>query len=609
MYLTDPAAASLAASATVQIAMTAVDAATGQPAVQTGVNTTVSVSLDNGGAALPLTPGASKLTIYLPDYIDAGQYQQMSIVLADWQFAAASGMLTLTYQGGDGGQWLGKLAFDIVGVFSSASPADGTFQVNIANIANAPRQITTPLPLIAQSQQGNPKLSDWLQISLDNQGAIYVSGAQDPLANTLYLNIKNVGPGPLYTGEAPPTTAQVSVSFVYGSTSGAIAPADAADRANPPIGSAWNILGGVYIDQTEGWRIVGATANDPQPIWRISPASGNTNLFGTGAEANVTFSLSQIVSMTAIGHTQMVLNFSGFRRSDGKAFDPWVVVLDIIKQAPPPTRGLLNFFGPGSPVVQVPGPNIPVPIALRWTMADVNSVQLFSSYPTATSDGKPLVAPNSRQYAVFPATPMPLDSDQATITIPTVTQSEQVLFTLQARNGQGAYLNAMQYSVYLQMMVFVDPRDNQTYPIVLLNNLLWMAKNLDYAEPGSRVYNDMDSNGAIYGRLYNPTSASVLSPPAGWRVPSRDDWQRLFDSFPSPDKAYDQLTDGPLGAQLGGKYEFGSYVSLAAVGYYHIAGNPASAEFIAKGTSGIADTNGLPIEADGALALRYVRDL
>ncbi|MBA4045608.1 MAG: hypothetical protein C0471_14485 [Erythrobacter sp.] len=609
MYLTDPAAASLAASATVQVSMTAVDAATKEPAVQTGVNTTLSVTLVNGGTAVPLAPGSSKLTIYLPDYVDPGQYQQMSISLTDWQFTAASGSLTLTYQGSEGGQWIGNLAFDILGVLSSALPTDGTFQVNIAGIPNAPRQITTPLPLIAQSQQGNPKLSDWLQVSLDNQGTVFVSGAQDPLANTLYLNIKNIGPGPLYTGDAPPSGAQVSVSFIYGNTSGALAPADAADRNNPPVGSAWSIKEGIYIDQTEGWRIAGATQNDPQPIWRISPVSGNTNLFGTGADANVTFSLSQIVSMTAIGHTQMVLNFSGFRQSDDKAFDPWVAVLDIVKRPPPPTRGLLDFFGPGSPIVQVSAPNTPVQIALRWTMVDVNSVQLFASYPTAFSDGKPLVAPNTRQYAAFPATPPPLDSDQTIITIPTVSQSEQVTFTLQARDGQGAYLNAMQYSVYLQMMVFVDPRDNQTYPIVLLNNMLWMAKNLAYNEPGSREYNDMDSNGAIYGRLYSPTSASVLSPPAGWRVPSRNDWQRLFDSFSSPGKAYDELTGGPLQVLLGGEYVYGSYRNLLTVGFFHIAGNPACAEFIQQGPTGTADTNAPPIEPQGALSLRYVRDL
>lgn len=613
MYQTDPTASMVASSSAAQVALRVVDAATNQPALQTGVPTTLAVTLVNGGAPLPLNNGdkPATLILYLPQFIPAAALAAMEITLADWTFAASvdAGTLTLTYSGNAAGEWVGNLAFAISGVLAQGAPADGSFQVNFANLAGAPKQMSAPLPLIAQPQPGNVSLADVLQVSLDSQGTVYVStSVDDPLANTLFLNIKNVGPAPLYTGTAAPTAAEIAVSFVYGSTSGAIAPAESTKPITPPLGSAWNIEGGIYIDQTLGWRVSPARAEDPQPIWRLNPQSGNTNLIGTGANANVTFDFSEIISLTAIGHTQMTLNFRNFPKTDTQNYDPLILVLDIVKQPAPADRGLLSFFGTGSPIITVPDQTSPVDIALRWSMAGVNSVQIFSSFPGVTSDFAGL-APNSKAYATAPATPAPLAADMATIRIPSTSQTSAVTLTIQARDGQGAYLNALQYTCYLQMEVFVDPRDNQTYPIALINNKYWMTRNLNYADPGSSIYNDMASNAAIYGRLYPSTCASVLAPPAGWHVPSLEDWTALFASFGSPAAAYAALMGtgaGAFAAQLGGKYASGQYANLLVTGYYQVAGNPTFAS-INSGSQSVATAGSLPTSA--GLSLRYVRDL
>ncbi|RYD55866.1 MAG: hypothetical protein EOP60_05740 [Sphingomonadales bacterium] len=611
MYQTDPAASMAASSSAPQVSLAVVDAASGKPAIQTGVTTTLSVTLTNGGGALALVtaPKPSTLTIYLPEYISAAALAAMQIALTDWTFAAGADALTLTYAGAETGEWIGNLAFQITGVLAQGAPTDGTFQVSFAGIQGTPKQITTPLPLIAQPQPGNASLADVLQVSLDSRGAVYVSGsAYDPLANTLFLNIKNIGSTPLYTGTVAPTGAEIAVSFTYGNTSGAIAPAESTKPTTPPLGSAWNIEGGIYVDQTMGWRVSPARSDDPQPIWRLTPQPTNTNLIGVGANSNVTFDFSEIISMTAIGHTQMTLNFRGFKRTDGQAYDPLILLLDIVKQPPPANRGLLSFFGTETPIILVPDQKTPVDIPLRWSMAQVNQVQIFSSFPGVTSDFEGL-APGSQVYAAAPATPLPLAADKATIRIPSTTQSSAVTLTIQARDGQGAYLNAMQYTCYLQMQVFVDPRDNQIYPIALINNKYWMTKNLNYADQNSFIYNNISSNAATYGRLYPSNSSSVLAPPAGWHVPSLDDWSALFASFGSPSAAYAALTATSarsFAAQLGGKYAASQYNDLLVTGYYQIAGNPTFASINSQSRT-VAVAGSLP--AGSAFSVRYVRDL
>lgn len=58
---------------------------------------------------------------------------------------------------------------------------------------------------------------------------------------------------------------------------------------------------------------------------------------------------------------------------------------------------------------------------------------------------------------------------------------------------------------------------------------IWQCKNYDIAYPGSRVYNDTETNRAIYGGLY--THSQVMAPgfvPAGWHVPTAAEWQTLI---------------------------------------------------------------------------------
>lgn len=71
-----------------------------------------------------------------------------------------------------------------------------------------------------------------------------------------------------------------------------------------------------------------------------------------------------------------------------------------------------------------------------------------------------------------------------------------------------------------------DPRDGHKYEIIAYGNRTWMVRNLDYASPGSLVFENKDANSGLYGRLYPYNEAVSVCPP-GWRLPSDEDWKAL----------------------------------------------------------------------------------
>src|SRR5262245_8979268 len=609
-YSTDPMTSAMLEASAIAVSIDVINDTAKQPLIYVGVTGTLKVTLTNSGPAIPLQPGdtPSILTIFLPRYVTPDEVRAMRIDLPSWTFAVAAsgGSLTLTYAGSGPGTWVGNLVFEITNVTVAGQPTEGTFQVNSRRMTGAPSMLTQPLPLVKAAKPGNASLAEVLQVALDSRGTVYVSSALDPLANRLFMNVKNIGADALYTGSGMPTGAQITVEFCYGATSGAIAPATPEERSEKPLGSAWNIVGGISEDQTEGWRVTPAQNSDPLPIWRLTPIPTNKNLIGTGARSNVTFDFTKIVSLTAVGHTQMIVTFTGFRKSDMTIYDDLVIVLDVVKENPPTNRGVLDFFGTGMPVLPVATSTTPIDIPLRWAMAYVNQIDLITNFP-----GLDLY---SKTYAKPPATPQALDYDSCKLTIPGTSESRTVFATLQARDAAGAYLNSLQYAVYLQMMVFVDPRDGTNYPIALIRNKFWMTKNLDYKkDPESKIYNDYEPNEPIYGRLYSSSSQSVRTPPDGWRVPTLEDWQELFAYFGGGKSAYVALMatgTGKFAATLGGRFApscgSSAFNDLTLVGYYHLAGESTWARFSRPDeTVYLAGT----VPAGAMYSLRYVKNV
>jgi len=71
-----------------------------------------------------------------------------------------------------------------------------------------------------------------------------------------------------------------------------------------------------------------------------------------------------------------------------------------------------------------------------------------------------------------------------------------------------------------------DPRDGYLYPVVVIGSLQWFAENLRFATADSRCYWGDQANCQDHGRLYRWDDA-MRACPAGWRVPTEDDWRGL----------------------------------------------------------------------------------
>jgi uncharacterized protein (TIGR02145 family) len=108
-------------------------------------------------------------------------------------------------------------------------------------------------------------------------------------------------------------------------------------------------------------------------------------------------------------------------------------------------------------------------------------------------------------------------------------KDKYTLATHSCYNGQTYSCNNQPYNPSTH---FCDERDDKSYKYVKINNQIWMAENLNYNASGSRCYGD-DTGGdnqnmcGIYGRLYD-WSTAMTSCPAGWHLPSYDEWDTLI---------------------------------------------------------------------------------
>lgn len=128
----------------------------------------------------------------------------------------------------------------------------------------------------------------------------------------------------------------------------------------------------------------------------------------------------------------------------------------------------------------------------------------------------------------------------------------------------------------------VDPRDNRSYPTIIINGKTWLAENLNYRVGNSWCYDNKEANCTEYGLLYDWASAieACKGLGAGWGLPSDQEWREMAKLFGGSD---DDAKDGGMAAYKalikGGSSGFqailggwrdsdGSYILLGSGGYY-----------------------------------------
>lgn len=117
---------------------------------------------------------------------------------------------------------------------------------------------------------------------------------------------------------------------------------------------------------------------------------------------------------------------------------------------------------------------------------------------------------------------------------------------------------------------FTDKRDGNVYRTISVNGVTWMAENLKLKVQEGSFYFDNDYNNTSgYGVLYAWRTAKTICP-AGWHLPSGNEFQNLVNHFEQKDTWLRKGSDpSSFGIQLGGMQDYeGTFSEMDESGYY-----------------------------------------
>ncbi len=104
---------------------------------------------------------------------------------------------------------------------------------------------------------------------------------------------------------------------------------------------------------------------------------------------------------------------------------------------------------------------------------------------------------------------------------------------VEVEESENISANPLQLNVIKKFGEFTDPKEEQSYNTVFLNNMIWMAENLNLTVFRSSCCDNSDANCDIYGRLYSFTGANNACSELGeeWRLPTDQEWWDMTLEF------------------------------------------------------------------------------
>lgn len=600
------------------LAFSLTDAADGSPSLTAGTDTTMTLAVTNQSGAdlsLPAGAAAAQLLLPLPDWIfTAAEIGAMAPSgPAGWAGSAEPGQSAVVFTCSSAATWRQgeTLTFTIgqVRTDATAGPAQLSGVTLQLDAGDARYSDPGSLTVKAPSPAGPQPLPLPLAATLSVGGVVYCSTAADPLVNTLDLTLKNTSTaGAICTAGELAGSPQVMISFVYGTTAGALAPAGGWSGPTPPLDSAWGIKATLPVAETD-WTSTSPNPSDETPTWILKPGAGNNAVLGAagGDTANLTVSFGGIISFNEPGHTQVIVLCTGFMRDPHTPYEDLVLVLDLDKASPPATRGIVAFGSPDPPVIEVTKPGTDLALTLQWTMyGGVKKALLTTSAPSVTP-----------QTFDYPRAAM-LEPGRCTLNVPAPAGGGPVFVTLQAYAGGGpvapgafgTFLNQAQYTAFVQAMYVTDPA-GAVYPVRRYGTTLWMTADYAYVPSG-----EADSSvppGSLDGPAgrYYTWEAARNNAPQGWVLPDDDDWKALASGRDWPALVYGKPGDRGFDAVLGGRYDPDGdpqNPGLGSIGYYWTAAAQIPMQLLGPPPPLIQRLDS-GVSAATQIAVRYVRRL
>jgi uncharacterized protein (TIGR02145 family)/uncharacterized repeat protein (TIGR02543 family) len=130
-----------------------------------------------------------------------------------------------------------------------------------------------------------------------------------------------------------------------------------------------------------------------------------------------------------------------------------------------------------------------------------------------------------------------------------------------------------------------DARDGKKYKTVAIGGKTWTAENLSYQTPeNSWCYDDKTENCVKYGRLYEWETAKKACP-AGWHLPTRDEWNDLISAAGGENAAHKRLKSISGWSRTGNGTDVYGFSALPG-GYRNHLGRRAKLEFEEAGNEG-----------------------